>query len=197
MVRYSSDSASAADVLQDGSSIGTVQSEHDQGRVNVLVRQCELVEGSVDRIRAQCRPNCNASTAARHRTRRSSRLRCCTGSPLPEPRRYSLSLCTSSDLYLHAVPQRSNPRWRDFVANGYRHSGHRTRRWLCRAHTPDVQNPCPTQCANFVLTGCPNKVTSATQLKKRIANRFCESCKDRRAATLRLQLGQVPSFNVI
>ena len=29
-----------------------------------------------------------------------------------------------------------------------------------------------------------------------MANRFCESCKDRRAATLRLQLGQVPSFNV-
>ena len=100
-------------------------------------------------------------------------------------------------LYLHAVPQPSNPRWRDFVANGYRHSGHRTRRWLCRAHTPDVQNPFPTQCANFVLTGCPNKVTSASQLKKRVGNRFCESCKDRRAATLRLQLGQVPSFNVI
>ena len=32
MVRYSSDSASAADVLQDGSSTGTVQSEHELGR---------------------------------------------------------------------------------------------------------------------------------------------------------------------
>ena len=37
MVRYSSDSASAADVLQDGSSIGTVQSEHAQGRVSVAL----------------------------------------------------------------------------------------------------------------------------------------------------------------
>ena len=93
MVRYSSDSPSAADVLQDGSSTRTVQSEHEQGRVNVARPEWERVEGSVGRLRAQCRPNWNATSAAGHRARRNSRLRCCTGSPLPEPRRYSLSLC--------------------------------------------------------------------------------------------------------
>ena len=86
----------------------------------------------------------------------------------------------------HNRTRQKHRRWKNFVLNGRQHVGQKQRTFLCQACAPvQVQNQNANQCANFQLTQCTGQVTSPTQLRKRVGNRYCERCKQLRSYILR------------
>ena len=97
----------------------------------------------------------------------------------------------------HKPTRQKHCRWKNFVLNGRQHVGQKQRTFLCQACAPvQVQNQNANQCANFHLTQCTGQVTSPTQLRKRVGNRYCERCKQLRSATLRVSQDALCNYSL-
>ena len=83
-------------------------------------------------------------------------------------------------------PRQKHCRWKYFVLNGHQQVGQVKRTFLCQTCAPvQVPNQNADRCANFQLTECIGRVTSPTQLRKRVDSRYCDFCKQQRASILR------------